>query len=535
MFLAANATKKKKKKCTAGPAVEQEPGSKRTASKRDIVIKRQFLPPSPPKATDVLVSMAQHMSEFSLAGGLLANVADHDGEGAELNTFEAGVAKVFGKEDALYFPSGVSANLAGIYAVLAMRKERAAKLDDVERLYLSHHTQISEIQQGTTVAVHFTSDMVHFGDLVDGEAQRENFAALAKLNCPSVNIIPYGRMEVVATFLDVKRILSRTGVGRPAMIVVELPQKMLGGSCMSFGDLGAVRELTRKLGVHLHLDGSRIWEAQPHYAWSLAEICDLFDSVFIDFQKGLGALGGAMLLGGFDMIQESVSWRQRLGALHKSYFPTWFDARNKFDAVQARNPFPERFERLCELVHLLYSKVLPAAESSPVRLWPKVPNASMIHVYIYGNPEDLMQVHAIAEKISGVALFREFIGRGFGNRFAQEGLCKESWQYFEWRMGANHAEITNDELVQAWTVFLDTLQLHNERKEAEEEELRKEEAEATKAANTGRPVDSLVGAPDWWTAPVNDTPFYIKFEQERHIRRKRSGVVAADAAEPKAP
>jgi len=66
MFLAANATKKKatkkkKKTCTAGPAVEQEPGSKRTASKRDIVIKRQFLPPSPPKATDVLVSMAQHM------------------------------------------------------------------------------------------------------------------------------------------------------------------------------------------------------------------------------------------------------------------------------------------------------------------------------------------------------------------------------------------------------------------------------------------------------------------------------------------
>lgn len=107
---------------------------------------------------------------------------------------------------------------------------------------------------------------------------------------------------------------------------------------MSLQDLRATRELTQELGVHLHLDGSRIWEVQPYYAHTLVEICGLFDSVFVDFEKGLGALGGAMLLGNIAMIQESIFWRQRLGALHRSYFPTWIDCKCTFGNGRACYP-----------------------------------------------------------------------------------------------------------------------------------------------------------------------------------------------------
>ena len=350
--------------------------------------------------------------------------------------------------------------------------------------------------------------------------QREDFALLAKLNCPSVNVVPYGRMEGAPNFSDIKRLLSDKGTGRAGIVVVELPQKMNGGATMSLADIRATRKLTKELGVHMHLDGSRLWEVQPYYAHTLVEICGLFDSVVIDFQKGLGALGGAMLMGTADMIQESIFWRQRLGGLHKSFFPTWLDCKGKFDAIQAHNPFTERFDRLCELVHTLHQKVITA--NSPVRFWPRVPNASMIHVYVYGHPEDLMRVHKIAEQISGVALFEGFNGDGFGYRFKQGAFARDSWQYFEWRMSVGHEQVTEDDLVYAWTVFLEQLQIDVDRREKEEEERSvksRSEKEEEEKALTSRAA--LEGAPDWWSAPKDDTPLYIKMEKEREVRRVR--------------
>merc|ERR1719272_2420271 len=496
------------------PAVPpSSPMAPRTPRAKDAPIRTQMVNSSTTKsATDILTSLAQYVLDVGGQDGLV----DIDGEGAGLNDFETGVAKTFGKEDGLFFPTGVAANLAGISAVLAMRREGRAchSVDDVERLYLAHNSQIKEIHTATTVAVHYTSDMVHLGELADGEQQREDFALLAKLNCPSVNVVPYGRMEGAPNFSDIKRLLSDKGTGRAGIVVIELPQKMNGGATMSLADIRATRKLTKELGVHMHLDGSRLWEVQPYYAHTLVEICGLFDSVYIDFQKGLGAMGGAMLMGTADMIQESIFWRQRLGGLHKSFFPTWLDCKGKFDAIHAHNPYTARFDRLCELVHTLHQKVLTV--DSPVRFWPRVPNACMIHVYIYGHPEDLMRVHKVAEQISGVALFDTFQGHGFGYRFNQGAFTQESWQYFEWRMGVGHEQVTEDDLVHAWAVFLEQLQIDVDRREEEERDGKAAKSQSVPdMANLG----SLAGAPDWWRAPKDETPLYIKIEKEREVRR----------------
>ena len=129
----------------------------------------------------------------------------------------------------------------------------------------------------------------------------------------------------------------------------------------------------------------------------------------------------------------------------------------------------------------------------------------------------MKRVHSIAEAISGVALFDEFQGHGFGNRFAQGGFVQETWQYFEWRMGEGHEQITDDDLLNAWTVFLEQLQIDIDRREAEEKE--GNEVGKFKSAPDMSHVGSLEGAPDWWTAPREETPHYIKIEKEREIRR----------------
>src|SRR4029453_12776628 len=85
---------------------------------------------------------------------------------------------------------------------------------------------------------------------------------------------------------------------RLAALLVELPAREIGGQLPTWDELNELSELARARGVHLHMDGARLWEAREAYApRSLADICALFDSVYVSFYKGIGALAGATVPG----------------------------------------------------------------------------------------------------------------------------------------------------------------------------------------------------------------------------------------------
>lgn len=44
-------------------------------------------------------------------------------------------------------------------------------------------------------------------------------------------------------------------------------------------------ELTKERGIAFHCDGARLWEAQPYYGVSFAELCADFDSVYVSYYK----------------------------------------------------------------------------------------------------------------------------------------------------------------------------------------------------------------------------------------------------------
>jgi len=120
------------------------------------------------------------------------------------------------------------------------------------------------------------------------------------------------------------RVLNASSVfARPKLLILEMPHRMIGGGAMRIEDIRATSALARKLGVHLHLDGRLIFDALPHYALPLHEICELVDSVCIGFDdsRGPGVVPGAMLLGTADFIDEARRWRLRLGAQLLSFFP----------------------------------------------------------------------------------------------------------------------------------------------------------------------------------------------------------------------
>ena len=77
----------------------------------------------------------------------------------------------------------------------------------------------------------------------------------------------------------------------------------------------------REKGIKLQLDGARLFEILPYYQKSAAEVCALFDSVYVSFYKGIGGVAGAILAGEKSFIDESKIWKRRHGGDLISLYP----------------------------------------------------------------------------------------------------------------------------------------------------------------------------------------------------------------------
>ena len=71
--------------------------------------------------------------------------------------------------------------------------------------------------------------------------------------------------------------------------------------------------LAHRRGLAAHLDGARLFNAAVATGIAASEQARAFDSVWVDFSKGLGAPGGAVLAGTREFVREANRWKQRLG------------------------------------------------------------------------------------------------------------------------------------------------------------------------------------------------------------------------------
>jgi threonine aldolase len=128
--------------------------------------------------------------------------------------------------------------------------------------------------------------------------------------------LPVGGRDELITLADLERVHEP-----PAALLIELPQREIGGRLPAWKDLRAQVDWAHEHGAAAHLDGARLWECGPFYDRPLAEIAALFDTVYVSFYKGLGGAGGAMLLGENDVIAEAREWRHRHGGTIYSLWP----------------------------------------------------------------------------------------------------------------------------------------------------------------------------------------------------------------------
>ena len=162
-----------------------------------------------------------------------------------------------------------------------------------------------------------------------------------------------------------------------AALLLELPQREIGGRLPAWKDLVAQARYARDKGWAVHMDGARLWESTPFYRRPPAKVAELFDTVYVSFYKGLGGLTGAMLLGEEDVITEARAWRHRHGG---TLFKLWPYAASALAGLRAHLP---RMEAYLDHARLIAAEL---ATIDGVDVVPNPPQVPMFHLYLRTNP-----------------------------------------------------------------------------------------------------------------------------------------------------
>jgi threonine aldolase len=116
-----------------------------------------------------------------------------------------------------------------------------------------------------------------------------------------------------------KEIETALHVGQPyyscptGLICLENTHNFAGGSVMTAEHCAGICERAHALGIPVHMDGARIFNAAAALKKTVADLTRHCDSVQFCLSKGLGAPAGSILLGSKEFITKAKTWRKRFG------------------------------------------------------------------------------------------------------------------------------------------------------------------------------------------------------------------------------
>lgn len=279
--------------------------------------------------------------------------ADQYGRGELVASFEARIAELLGLEAAVFMPSGTMAQQIAVRIHADRRGLR-------------------------TIAFHPTAHLeIH---------EEKGYERLHRLHAVLV-----GNPSSLLTLADLENLKEPV-----AALLLELPQREIGGQLPPWDELEAQTAWARERKVALHLDGARLWESAPWYGRTYAEISGLFDTVYVSFYKGLGGLAGAALAGPEDAISEARAWQVRHGGRLPMVYPYVLAARVGL----------ERFLPQMETWHRKAVEVGRALAAHPaLDVVPDPPQTTMMHLFVRGGRERLLEAALEVARERGVWLF----------------------------------------------------------------------------------------------------------------------------------
>lgn len=285
---------------------------------------------------------------------------DSYGNGAIIEDFQTELAKLLGKENAVFFPSGTMAQQ------IALR----IHCDELGVKRVAYHPLCHlEIHEQ------------------DGMKELHHLEA----------VLPVEPDKLI-TLADVKAI-----EGKIACLLLELPQREIGGQLPPFAELEAISAYCREQGIRLHLDGARLFEVLPYYGKTAAEVAALFDSVYVSFYKGIGGIAGALLAGTEALTRQAKVWKRRHGGDLISLYPYILSAKFYLDR---RLPLMAQFYADALELAALYN-ACPGVVTLP-----EVPVCNMFHVHIGLAKEQAESLLLAVYESTGVGLTGNLKERG---------------------------------------------------------------------------------------------------------------------------
>ncbi|MCP4308413.1 MAG: low specificity L-threonine aldolase, partial [bacterium] len=109
-------------------------------------------------------------------------------------------------------------------------------------------------------------------------------------------------------------VFANSRMHRPAdMLCLENTHNFSGGRCLSVEVTATLADAARARGMHVHIDGARIFNAAVALGTTAAELAAPADTITFCLSKGLGAPVGSLLCGPVSVIEEARRWRQMVG------------------------------------------------------------------------------------------------------------------------------------------------------------------------------------------------------------------------------
>jgi threonine aldolase len=197
------------------------------------------------------------------------------GEDPTVNRLEERAALLFGREAALFVPTGSMGNLA---AILTWTRPGQEVICDS-----AGHINMYEMASMSAIA-----------------------GCLPRTTAAPDGILTWEMIERLirpSTYY-----LSQTG-----LIALENTHNVAGGTVYPPGQIQEICDRAEQRGLKVHLDGARIFNAATALGKPVAELARGCDSIMFCLSKGLGAPVGSLLVGSREFIDQARIHRKRLG------------------------------------------------------------------------------------------------------------------------------------------------------------------------------------------------------------------------------
>lgn len=201
---------------------------------------------------------------------------DVHGEDPTVNSLQEMSAEILGKEAGLFVASGTMANLVAV---------------------LTHCGRGDEAIMGR-----------------QGHTFLHEVGGISALGGIFANVIP-NQPDGTLSLENIRDAYREEDIHHPKsrLLILENTQNQSGGLPISAEYMDSAGSLAHELGMYLHVDGARIFNAAIALNAPASKLVESSDSIMFCLSKGLGAPVGSVLCGTRDFIQEAIRIRKQLG------------------------------------------------------------------------------------------------------------------------------------------------------------------------------------------------------------------------------